>query len=183
MKLKSNVFKCNLKELTTKNAHSTRGQRSVFWHLRNCAVFHSCGVGLAVHVASVSQRGREQFSSSYYWRFTLHRFFMPWSTLNSLTASLHWDDFMASFSGKTNTSLVATTSSPLPPIIILHLQSDPFPSVLSSTRSVASPTSCSHSDEWSDAFIDQLCSSVIPGCRVRFKCDEFPNSKLVHYVR
>ena len=171
------------KEINNKDTHSTHGQRSVFWHLRNCAVFHSCGVGLAVHVVSVSPRGQEQSSSSYYLRFTLHRFFMPWSTLNSLTASLHWDDFMASFSGKTNTSSVATTSSPLPPIIILHLQPDPFPSILSSTRSVASPTSCSLSDEWSDAFIDQLCSSVIPACRARFECGEFLNSKLVHYVR
>ena len=30
-----NVFKCNLKELTTKSANSTRGQRLVWKHMRN----------------------------------------------------------------------------------------------------------------------------------------------------
>ena len=41
---------------------------------------------------------------------------MPRSTLNSLTAALHWDDFMASSSGETNTSSVATTSLASSPI-------------------------------------------------------------------
>ena len=41
---------------------------------------------------------------------------MPRSTLNSITASLDWDDFMASSSGETNTTSVATTSSASQPI-------------------------------------------------------------------
>ena len=41
---------------------------------------------------------------------------MPRSTLNSITASLDWDDFMASSSGETNTSSVATTSLASQPI-------------------------------------------------------------------
>ena len=59
-----NVFKCNLKELTTKSANSARGQRSVFKHMRNCAVFHLCGIGQAMRGVSFSQRGRKQSSSS-----------------------------------------------------------------------------------------------------------------------
>ena len=35
-----------------------------FKRMHNCAAFHSCGVGLAVRGVSVSQRGREQSSSS-----------------------------------------------------------------------------------------------------------------------
>ena len=54
-----NAFKCNLKELTTKSSNSTHVQRSVFKHLHNCAVFHSCGVGLAVRGVSVSQHGQD----------------------------------------------------------------------------------------------------------------------------
>ena len=35
-----------------------------FKRMRNCAVFHSSDVGLAVRGVSVSQQGREQLSSS-----------------------------------------------------------------------------------------------------------------------
>ena len=42
-----------------------------FKPMRNCAVFYSCGIGLAVRGVSVSQRGREQLSSS------LPPFFFP----------------------------------------------------------------------------------------------------------
>ena len=66
---------------------------------------------------------------------------------------------------------------------ILHLKRDSFPSVLSSARTVAFLNSCSLSDEWSDEFVDQLCSSVIQGRGARFECGEFLDSKLVHYVR
>ena len=70
-----NVFKCNLKELTTKSANSARGKRLVFRRMCNCAVF-LCGIGQAVRGVSVSQRGRKQSSSSSPPPpFSLHCFF------------------------------------------------------------------------------------------------------------
>ena len=55
------VFKCNLKELTTKSANSTHGQRSVWKRMRNSVAFCSCGVGPAVRgvlSASVAESSR-----------------------------------------------------------------------------------------------------------------------------
>ena len=43
-----NAFKCNLKELTTKTANSTRDQRSVWKRMRSSVAFRSCGIGPAV---------------------------------------------------------------------------------------------------------------------------------------
>ena len=127
--------------------------------------------------ASVAESSRHlALPSSDYLHFTFACLcvFMPRSTLNSLIASLHLDDFMASSSGDNLIGFAA---------YILHLQRDSFPSVLSSARTVAFPNSCSLSDEWSDEFVDQLCISVIQGRGARFECGEFLDSKLVHYVR
>ena len=59
------------------------------------------------------------------------------STLNSITASLDWDDFMASSFGETNTASVATTSSASQPIFSISSDTH-ISSVLSSARTVAS---------------------------------------------
>ena len=56
-----NVFKCNLKELTTKSANSTRSQRSVWKHMCSSVAFCSCGVCPAVRgvlSASVTESRR-----------------------------------------------------------------------------------------------------------------------------
>ena len=61
----NDVFKCNLKELTTKSANSTRGQRSVWKRVRNSVAFRSCGIGPAVRgVLSASvAKSKSSFSS------------------------------------------------------------------------------------------------------------------------
>ena len=46
-----------------------------FKRMRNGAVFHSCGIGLAARGVSVSQHGREQSSSSSPPLFSFHSFF------------------------------------------------------------------------------------------------------------
>ena len=43
-----NAFKCNLKDLTTKSANSTRSQRLVWKHMCSSVAFCSCGIGPAV---------------------------------------------------------------------------------------------------------------------------------------
>ena len=100
---------------------------------------------------------------------------MPRSTLNSITASLDWDDFMASSFGETNTSSVATTSSASQPIFSISSEtlSQAFSQALGQSLpkflqffhvngATSSSTSSAVQSPGSEAHASNVASSSIP---------------------
>ena len=100
---------------------------------------------------------------------------MPRSTLNSITASLDWDDFMASSSGETNTSLVTTTSSASQPIFSISSETlsqafsqalgQSLPQILAvfqANRATSASTSSAVQSPGDGAHASNVASSSIP---------------------